>query len=76
MNDPQEGEALLQPVMKNGKRLQTPESLGAIRERTAYNLEALPSGLQTLDQTTQYPVEISPCLIRLTQEIDKKIGLR
>ena len=43
--DEHEGEALIQPVMSGGQRLQEPETLEMIRERVSHSLERLPDSL-------------------------------
>ncbi len=43
--DPQPGEALIRPVMRNGKRVQAPETLTDIRRRAAEQLQRLPRQL-------------------------------
>ncbi len=75
IDDPQQGEPLLMPVMKKGKRLQSRAPLTTIRKKVADNLATLPSELQGLEPISQSPVEISSRLIRLARETDKKIGL-
>ena len=75
IDDSQQGEPLLMPVMKKGKRLQSRAPLTTIRKKVADNLATLPSELQGLEPISQSPVEISSRLIRLARETDKKIGL-
>lgn len=70
-----DGEPLLQPVMRAGKRLAPPEPLAAIRARCAIQLKALPEALKALESISDYPVEISPRLVRLTAETDLRLGL-
>lgn len=70
-----DGEPLLQPVMRAGKRLAPPEPLDAIRARCAAQLKALPEALKALESSSDYPVEISPELVRLTAETDLRLGL-
>lgn len=65
-----EGEALLQPVMRKGRRLHEPESIQAIRERVRGTLEALPADIKRLRDPAGYPVEISPGLKRLASQFD------
>ncbi len=74
-DDHLEGQALLQPVMRQGKRLQPPESLVGIRDRIAAQLGRLPQALKRLDTRTDYPVAIAPALHRLTEETDRRMGL-
>lgn len=73
--DPQAGEPLLAPVMKDGRRLGPPESLGVIRDRAAAQLAQLPKRLSTLeDAPIAYRVEIAPALRRLADEVDRMVS--
>jgi nicotinate phosphoribosyltransferase len=70
--DPQAGEPLLIPVMRIGKRVSVPESLGAIRQRAATQLGRLPAHLASLDPAASaYLVEIAPALHALADEVDR-----
>jgi len=73
--DRQHGEALLQPVMRRGKRLYPSEPLSVLRERVAAQLERLPAPLRSIDRQAGYRVEISPALRRLTETTDQRLGL-
>lgn len=56
------GEPLLQPVMRDGARLDPPEKLETIRERVRSQLDALPPAVRRLDpeaHSTPYPVTVS-----------------
>ena len=70
------GEALLRAVMRGGRRLQPADSVGAIRERAAAQLDRLPAALKSLDPAPAYPVEISPALRRYAAEVDREIAAR
>jgi nicotinate phosphoribosyltransferase len=74
-----EGEPLLQPVMKGGKRLQAAESLDAIRERLQGEMEALGDGVKAIRDPVRYPVEVAPGLEALQKNIlheviEKELG--
>lgn len=69
--DTQSGEALIQPVMKNGRRIGPAPTLSEIRERTAHCLARLPEDLHRLDPGADYPVEIGAALLRLTTDVDR-----
>jgi nicotinate phosphoribosyltransferase len=70
--DRQDGEALLVPVMRDGKRLGASEPLSGIRARAARQLASLPRGLTGLDSAREpYRVDISPALRRLADEVDR-----
>lgn len=71
-NAREEGEALLAPVMRSGRRLHAPEPLEAIRERAARSLGSLPDHLRALDVEPRYPVHIGSPLQRLAAELDAR----
>ncbi|SDD80480.1 nicotinate phosphoribosyltransferase [Sphingomonas sp. YR710] len=62
------GEALLQPVMRRGRRLATP-SLDEVRAVARDNLARLPSELRDLRTPAPYRVDISTGLLRLAAEL-------
>jgi nicotinate phosphoribosyltransferase len=68
----QEGEPLLIPVMREGRRLGAPEPLDRIRARAAAGLERLPRRLAALETASEpYRVDIAPALRRLAEEVDR-----
>lgn len=68
----QNGEPLLIPVMRNGRRLHAPETLDALRGRAAGQLAKLPAGLRALETAEDpYRVEIDPVLRRLADKVDQ-----
>jgi nicotinate phosphoribosyltransferase len=69
---PQPGEPLLQPVMRDGKRLGPPESPADIRERVQRQLAALPPALRANRTDVSYPVEIAPELRELAERLDRE----
>lgn len=71
-DDPQEGTALLQPVMHAGKRLVSPRPLAAMRAATAGELSRLPEPLRALQDGAPYPVRISQALQDLAASVDKR----
>ena len=74
-DDEREGEALLVPVMRKGRRLHAAESLAAIRERAAAQLAKLPERLRPLESAvTPYRVEFAPALRRLAAAVDRTTG--
>lgn len=68
-HDTVEGEPLLQPAMRGGKRLVQPD-LDVARRRAASNLSRLPTALMRLEEGSVYPVEISQGLKKLAQAVD------
>jgi nicotinate phosphoribosyltransferase len=69
VDDPQEGEALVEPVMRQGRRIGPPPPLAAARERAAADLAQLPEHLRRLETEPAYPVEISSALRALADEV-------
>lgn len=64
------GEPLLEPVMRDGKRVARP-ALDDIRARAKRNLATLPDVLRRLAPGAVYPVQISDGLVRLAGEVDR-----
>ncbi len=72
--DRQEGEALLQPAIRAGRRLGASPSLIEVRARAAENLERLPQALRRLDPEAVYPVTIGEPLAELAGETDRRLA--
>ena len=72
LNDRQAGVPLLIPVMRHGQRLAAPPTLAGVRERAALGLAQLPQSLRRLSDGTTFPVTISPGLIALAEEVDRR----
>ncbi len=70
-DDPQEGEPLIQPVMRAGQRLNAAAPLTALRERAHNQLARLPQGLRTLEKGPDYPVQVSQPLCDLAKSVDE-----
>lgn len=71
----QDGDPLLMPVMRNGQRLQGPDTLTVIRQRTASQLERLPQRLKILGPAgLPYRVEASPALREVAAAVDRMTG--
>jgi nicotinate phosphoribosyltransferase len=62
------GEALLQPVMVDGKIQGAYPQLGEIRERLRAEFALLDDNIKAVRAPAAYPVEISPGLARLREE--------
>jgi nicotinate phosphoribosyltransferase len=73
-SDPQDGEPLIQLVMKDGRRLAPSPSLAEIRARAAHDLARLPEPLRRLDPGVSYPVEVTDALRRLAREVDDRLA--
>ena len=68
-------DALIEPVMTNGRRIKPPEPLGRIRERSSNQLASLPKHLRVLDESAKhYPVEMSQELKDLAAQVDKQFA--
>ena len=70
--DPQDGEPLVRPVMRAGKRLQPAEPLTDIRARSANELKRLPAPLRRLTNGPSYPVTVAPALRALIETVDRE----
>lgn len=66
------GEPLLIPVMRHGRRLVAPPILADARKRAAQGLAQLPESLRRLSDGTTFPVTITPGLIALAEEVDRR----
>lgn len=73
LDDRQEGEPLLEPVMKEGRRLTHQPNLTDLRHRAATQLTRLPETMRTLETVTPYEVRIAPSLQRLAQVVDRAV---
>lgn len=72
-SDEPRGTALLQPVMRDGKRLHAPEGMAALRARAQRELAALPEPLKMLETCAEpYRVEIAPALRALAARLDEQ----
>src|SRR5574341_1550594 len=69
-DDVQDGEPLLQPVMKAGRRLAPSPGLTDIRHQVAAQLGQLPAQLRQLEPGAPYEVRISPRLRALAERVD------
>jgi nicotinate phosphoribosyltransferase len=74
MSDRQEGEPLLVPVMRGGRRVAPPQPLSAIRERTVRELARLPAHLRALGTSPPYPVTVASALSALAEQVDRMSG--
>lgn len=59
---------LLELVVKQGRRVQKPETLAEIRERTTGSVASLPAEIRSLDNSIPLEVEISASLLELTKQ--------
>ena len=63
---------MLQLVVKQGQRLQLPESLTQLRSRTRDSVASLPPECRNINTPVSCEVTISPDLQKLAQEVSKK----
>ncbi len=68
-----DGEPLLHLVMKDGKRLFVSEPLDHIRQRFLQEFARLPETYKALQEAEKYPVEITPRLQRLQDQVTSEI---
>jgi nicotinate phosphoribosyltransferase len=69
-NDPQEGEPLIQPFMKGGRRIRASEPLSKLRERALEQINRLPRSLRQLEHEPDYRVTVSDAIRNLAREVD------
>ena len=73
-DDIADSESLLIPVMKDGKRLLPSEPLPKIQELFRKEFALLPETYKDLEGNPNYPVEITPRLQALQDQVRKEIG--
>ena len=71
---PPSGRALLQPVMRDGRRLGEAPALPAVRRTSRQAVECLPAGVRRLRNAESYPVEISEGLRRLVARAGERLA--
>ena len=71
-DDPQEGEALVRPVMRAGRRLAPSPAAAEIRAHAARELARLPGHLKRLETAPPYRVDIAPALRDLAEAVDRR----
>ena len=69
-DDPQEGEALIRPIMEAGKRIGSPLTLTHSREHARDQMTRLPKPLQQLREGATVKVKVSPALQELAKFVD------
>lgn len=73
-DDAQQGEALIQPAMRGGKRIAAAPDLAAIRAHAARELARLPEPLRRLDPHAYFEVRVASALEGLAAEVDRRLG--
>ncbi len=66
------GTALLEPVLRGGRRVGPGRTLVEARAHAAAELKRLPQPLRALDSRFEYPVEISSALVALAAAVDRE----
>ena len=73
-SDQHPGEPLIEPVMKNGRRLGTALTLAEIRAQAKRDLECLPEPLRQLELDATYPVHVADALVKLAADVDRRLA--
>lgn len=68
-NDDFQGEPLIRPVLHDGEIVEAQPSLNATQEHAKAAIAALPRELRSLKEAPSYPVEISPRLLEMAENI-------
>jgi nicotinate phosphoribosyltransferase len=68
---PGNGEPLIVPVMRAGRRIAPSPPLAAVRERAHTQVGALPEPLRALDPAPAHPVAVGEALQALAREVDR-----
>ena len=71
--DRRDGEPLLIPTLRGGKRLDPPKPLSALRERAADQLARLPNKLRSLDRAAPFEVKVADTLRSLAFAVDEQL---
>ena len=71
-DDLQEGEALIHPIMEDGKRIGSPVTLNQSREHARVQLTRLPEPLRQLHEGATVEVKVSPALHDLAATVDAR----
>ncbi|HXW26108.1 MAG TPA: nicotinate phosphoribosyltransferase, partial [Xanthobacteraceae bacterium] len=73
-DDAQPGSPLIEPVMRDGRRLSPPAPLADARARVARELKRLPERLRGLARGEPYPVVVADAVKRLAAEVDRRLA--
>jgi nicotinate phosphoribosyltransferase len=65
---------LLQLVMKQGERIQPPETLAEIAERSRVSVNSLPEAVRQIEHPIAVDAEISPALQELTERTQRQLN--
>jgi len=70
-----EGEPLIRPVISEGEMVVDLPTLAATQKHAQTAIATLPRALHSLDEAPAYPVEISPRLLEMAQDLRDKYQL-
>ncbi|RKP44189.1 nicotinate phosphoribosyltransferase [Trinickia fusca] len=73
-HESRDGEALLEPAMRDGLRCTDVPDLEACREHARRQLRALPGAQRTLERDEPYPVAVSDALRHMARQLDAGAG--
>jgi nicotinate phosphoribosyltransferase len=73
-SDEQSGEPLIQPVMRDGRRVAPSPTLAEVRAHAAADLARLPELLRRLELDGAYPVRMADALTRLATDVDIRLA--
>ncbi len=73
-DDVHEGRPLIRHIMENGVRLDPPRDLEQIRAHAANELKSLPDALKSFGPVAPYPVRVAESLVRLAEDVDRRMG--
>ncbi|HEY3454825.1 MAG TPA: nicotinate phosphoribosyltransferase [Bryobacteraceae bacterium] len=67
-----QGEPLLRPVLIQGQRVEPPVAIDKVKTYAAESIAALPARLRSLEEAEPYPVEVSPRLLAIAQDLRRE----
>jgi nicotinate phosphoribosyltransferase len=63
------GEPLLRPILRSGELIESMPALAGIQQRGQAMIAKLPARLRKLEKVDPYPVELSPYLVTMAQNV-------
>ncbi len=67
-----QGEPLLRPILIQGQRIEAPVAIDKVKAYAAGSIAALPERLRSLEEAEPYPVEVSPRLLAIAQDLRRE----
>lgn len=71
-NDAFQGEPLLRPIVIGGERLEPARTIDKVQAHAQKSIAALPARLRSLAEAEPFPVEISPRLLAIADELRRE----